>query len=470
MPITTAIAKYINQRLEEFKGNPLIEAIPARMSEEELLKTLFQAPEFNEEQRSWDSFERELCAKRLQRCLVPTNRYYQFYKMFYAMLSTGYIAKNPLSPKTVEWLYDRTKSVHISEKTTADTLMICGLSGLGKSTMVERTLSLFPQVILHTNYYGRPFQAKQILYLKFSIPPDGTRKGLFLRFFLAVDSLIGSDYAKQYGGKTMTVESQREGMDQICKTYWIGVIIIDELQNLNVATFDGKTQILQLFDEIANLTQVPIIKIGTTDSLRLFAGKFTSARRASSVGNIELERYKSDELDWQIMCEISWRCQWTKTETKLSDDIRVILYSLTQGIPFCLFRLLELANIEAISSGKEKIDKKILLQVYKKHFGLMKYALTALSKNRTAMFDDLATASEWFESGGDKGSISKLINLIDSNDLSSDAAKEILNAVNKISDNFELSETQKKKVMQMKTLLESSLNSNNKQALLNQRS
>ena len=344
MTIRKAKAKYTPQKLAEFQGNPLIEAIPPRLSQLDASLQLMREPDFSEEQRNWEPFERELCAKRLQRCVVPTIHYYQFYTLFHSMLVNGYLAKNPRSPETIEWLYDKNHSHRLNDKTTADTVMVTGISGLGKSTMIEHTLTLFPQVIEHTNHNGESFRGTQILFIKFSIPPDGERKGLFLSFFRAVDSIMKSGLEKQYGGRGVSVDAQRAGMDQICKTHWIGAIIIDELQNLNVASSGGKTKILQLFDEISNLTKVPIIKIGTNDSLELFRGKFTSSRRADSAGNIEIKRHTADDFDWNSMYEAAWNCQWTKKMTPSTPKIFDLIYQLTQGIPFCLFRLLELVK------------------------------------------------------------------------------------------------------------------------------
>lgn len=467
MNVRVADAVYTESRLKELQGNPLSEAIPPRLNEEAFLERIIRLPEFSDAERNWDDFEREMCVKRLERCLIPTSIYFHFYKQLYLSLYSGYISKNPLLPKTIEWLYDRDNTACLDDKTTADTMLLHGLSGLGKSTMLEHTLYLIPQVIQHTSYKRKTFRETQILYVKFSIPPDGERKGLLLSFFRAIDSIVGTKYFTQYCGINVSIDSMRAGVDIVCKKYWIGLIIIDELQNLNIASSAVKTKILQLFDEISNLTKVPIIKIGTNDSLLLFSGKFTSSRRADSAGSIEMKRYERNDTDWGNMCDVAWVRQWIKKPTPMTEEIRDLIYQLTQGIPSCLFRLFTLANIEAIASGTEKIDKSLLIDIYKKQFGLIRHALTALSKNRTSMYDDLASASDWFDTGGDRGSITKLLKLVAANEIRGDAAVDILNEVNSAVLNFYLSDRDRKKLTKIKAQLEDCVQAKDKQKILN---
>src|SRR5699024_12722126 len=55
-------------------------------------------------------------------------------------------------------------------RATADSLSIIGISGIGKTTAIERLLLMYPQVIKHEEYKGQPFNRTQIVWLKIDCP------------------------------------------------------------------------------------------------------------------------------------------------------------------------------------------------------------------------------------------------------------------------------------------------------------
>ena len=69
--------------------------------------------------------------------------------------------------------YVKRKSLHKHIKdrlnyicSTADSLSIIGISGIGKTTAIERLSLMYPQVIKHETYEGQSFNRTQIVWLK----------------------------------------------------------------------------------------------------------------------------------------------------------------------------------------------------------------------------------------------------------------------------------------------------------------
>lgn len=60
-----------------------------------------------------------------------------------------------------------------------------GFSGIGKSSVVERILSLYPQVLLHKS----PVNRLQVVWIKLNCPHDGSLKTLCMDFFTKVDNI-----------------------------------------------------------------------------------------------------------------------------------------------------------------------------------------------------------------------------------------------------------------------------------------
>lgn len=116
---------------------------------------------------------------------------------------------------------------------------VVGVSGLGKSTALQRVLSLYPQVIEHTEYHGQKFYCHQIPYLVVQTPHDASIKALILDIYLQIDSLIGTTYQKDALSRRLSIDVLVSQLNQIVRVNHIGLLVIDELQNITYHKSDG---------------------------------------------------------------------------------------------------------------------------------------------------------------------------------------------------------------------------------------
>ena len=82
-------------------------------------------------------------------------------------------------------------------------------SPLGRFLSIRKKrwiLSLYPQVIEHTEYKGMPLAVTQIVWLKLDCPHDGSRGELCYRFCKAVDDAVGSEFFDQYKRSRITID------------------------------------------------------------------------------------------------------------------------------------------------------------------------------------------------------------------------------------------------------------------------
>lgn len=423
--VTVARAQYTPSALEELRGNPYAEALPRRLAPDEFVQALAVLPDFAEEQREWPAAERQMAARRLQSSVIPSRSFRRFYEDLHGMLVMGYASRNPREPRVVEWMYDVAQKRSPVERTTAETQLLTGLSGIGKTTMLKAILDCFPQVIVHESYEGKPFRQQQLVFIHVEIPPDASRKGLCLSIFDAVDEALDTDYSAQYRKPRTSVDEMQDGIRTICATHGVGVIAIDEFQNLNVAKAGGDQVLLQFFDTLSNRARVPIVKCGTPPALRVFGRVFRSARRAGTGGDLEMVRHSPDDPDWQHLVRIAWRYQWVKHPVELTDELAAHIHDLTQGLPSMLFRLLQFANQEAIATGRETIDESLLDQVYARHFRLLRHALSALKLGEVGLYEDLMTANQFFESRDGRSRLKQLLDLARQTGMTGDAARAV---------------------------------------------
>jgi len=266
---------------------------------------------------------------------------------------------------------------------------------MGKTKLAELICGLYPQVIQHTVYNGQPFEWIQIVYLIVECPPNGTFGGLYDAFFRAVDRVLGTDHYNSVKGATNSVK--RGLMLQLCRTYWIGVLIIDELQHLNDAKAGGRREMLNFFDALTNDEGVATFKIGTYSAISMFADELRSARRANGDGLYDFKRALQTDKWWDLLVDTAWEYQWTQSRTEMTPEIRATLYDLTQGITAILIRLLVLAQKRAITLGKKKITSAFLKKIFNDYLTIVKPAVQALRRGGAKalkLFEDLLPTSD----------------------------------------------------------------------------
>lgn len=445
---TVAEAQYTDHQDPQLEGNPFAEAIPAQLPIADFVKAAAYLPPYDKSQVNLPAPARRLAAKLLQECVVPSRLYWDFYSAFHTMVLNGYRHRNPLQPSTVQWMYDIASNRRQVERTTAESLFCSGLSGVGKSTLLKTVLHFFPQVITHKSYAGQNFQRSQLVYVAVEVPPDASRRALCLSIFDAVDEALETDFGRQYRRGRPSIDDMQHGIQTITASYSLGALIIDEFQHLNIAKSGGQAQVLQFFDTLANTVRVPIVKIGTMAAISMFSGTLRSARRAATGGHIELRPHPADSNDWHNLVRHVWSYQWVKYPP-LNDELADYLHQLTQGLPSMLLRLLEITQLEAISRQRERVTKTLLKEVYKKHFGLLSHALSALRRGETGQYEDLMTAAQFYESGS-RNRLGEMLRLAQSQGFNAESAKSARDIANDLEIELDLSESQKRSVAKVK--------------------
>lgn len=278
-------------------------------------------------------------------------------------------------------------------RSTAAGFAILGVSGQGKTTAIESSLLLYPQVIHHSFYNDEPFIRKQLVWLKLNCPFDGSLKGLCLNFLQAVDAHIGTNYFKKFVSSRPSVDVLIPIMAHIATLHGIGVLVIDEIQNLSFMKSGGAEKMLNYFTQLINTIGVPIVLIGTFKAMKLLSGSFSQARRSTGQGDLIMDRLTEGD-EWDYFIENLWRYQWTVKNTALTKSLKKKMYHLSQGIVDIAVKLYMLAQWEAmeIGDGQERITVSLLQSVADRHMQLVQPLLKVLKRNVPndyALVDDL---------------------------------------------------------------------------------
>jgi hypothetical protein len=394
-------AHYLPQVVEDYKGNPLIEALPPIYSPDKAARLLAATPLYNEGERELDNEYREHCIHRLFSYFQPLNTHIDIEKRVSMSIRQGYISKNPATPQYTSKLAQGSAAIDSASgewqkayipHSTASGFTIIGMSGVGKTTAIERVLSLYPQRILHTQYNDEPLFMTQMVWAKLDCPFDGSLKGLCFSFFAYVDKVLGTDYSKKFAISRMTVDSALPRMAQIATTHCLGLLVIDEIQHLSQARSGGKDKMLNFFVTLVNTVGVPVVLIGTSKALPILQSEFRQARRSSGQqGALIWERMQND-ISWDIMLRAMWKNQWTRKRTLLTDELKNTLYDESQGIIDIAVKLYAFAQAKAIGDGTEEVTVAAIREVASIKLSILKEYLDALRSGdvrKMAQYEDI---------------------------------------------------------------------------------
>lgn len=394
------VAVYKEQIIKEYKDNPFIEALPNILSNEEAIDKLAVYPYFSEDERKYEAHYRYHLVQRLFQYFQPLNVNIDLESRVSRIIRQGYIARNSFKPEYSEAFQSGYKlilsgdielSCNQSFRTTASGFSLIGVSGIGKSTALNRVLSLTPQLLVHSEYKECKFSTYQITWIKLDCSFDGSTKGLCIDFFSRVDSIIKTTYHKKYGTGKHSVNVLMPIMAQVAKSINLGALIIDEIQHLSLAKSGGAEKMLNFFTTLINTMGIPIITIGTPKALSILQGQFRQARRGCGQGDMILEPMKNDD-NWDLIMEGMWDYQWTKKPVPYTKEFKDVIFEECQGITDIAVKIFAMSQIRAISSGKEEITPKLIHNVAKDNFRLIRPMIEALRSgnlNSLSKFEDL---------------------------------------------------------------------------------
>lgn len=390
---------YKEQPLREYTNNPFIEALPPIFSEDDVLDRFMVTPRINDQDKQSAMNIRYHVLKRVRNFIQPLPIHFEVERRLSTLIRRGYLARNPLDTTFLERVRvlhelreeEDTSHKHIDERlnyirSTADSLSIIGISGIGKTTAIERLLLMYPQVIKHEEYKGQPFNRTQIVWLKIDCPYDGSLSTLCKSFFKAIDDLLGTRYLEKYGYLNRVTSTMLLHMTSLASMYGIGVLVIDEIQHL-LHSKNDQEEMLNFFVTLSNTVGIPTVLIGTSKAEKLFKGNFRQARRAASDGAIIWDRMSEDSEEWEFFLETLWELQCLKTYSELTEELKKAFYYECQGITAVAVNLFILAQERALfdeDNPNETITPQVLKKTAKEDMQTIQPMMTAIQTDNWA--------------------------------------------------------------------------------------
>lgn len=341
-------AKYNKQLIPENQGNPLIESIPDRLGVEDFFDNLYSVPKYRTGSSNLNIEDRLALVRQVRPSFwLPTPSQYEKYRGIYNMIKIGYQSRNPIDVMynrqfSIGW--DKIYSHGLDESganiagniQTAQSLSEIGLSGMGKSKNYERILKkLFPQVIHHSEYQQKRLTLTQVVWLKIECPSGKSVGSLCRNFYDEVDKILGTNFYEKFGEKAGNIDNLAKRMVKVAAQINLGVLIIDEIQNIHKAHSGGDERIINFITELVNTIGVPVIMIGTFKAMYIFRNSLATSRRGLPDEYSEniVSFMEESSWEWKEFISALWKLQYTNEITPLNPELASLMYYHTMGIP-----------------------------------------------------------------------------------------------------------------------------------------
>ena len=260
-------------------------------------------------------------------------------------------------------------------KSTASGHMFISSTGTGKTTFIDAFLLSLPQIIRHKRYQGEDLGRAQVVYLKISIPPDGTLKAFCLNFFQAVDKLLNTNYLKQ-AFAAETVAKMTILMGKVATSISLGFLIVDEFQNLKIAKTEQCVVVFNMFVQMIEEYGISIVTLCTPAIQKLLRAKIAITRKL--IGNTTyFPLMAAGSNEWKHFTEAVWPFSYTRDASDLTPAVSAAWYKASGGNAAFAVHAYKLAQEDAIINDLV-VDEISFEMVLNDSFAALKPAIDAL--------------------------------------------------------------------------------------------
>ncbi|MDP5148133.1 ATP-binding protein [Shewanella sp. ULN5] len=357
-------AIYHDAILPEHQGNPLIEALRPKLPWEAVMADFSNYPDYAEDIADHiNPLVRDEYLNRIEELRQPLTDYEACFRAIERAIKKGYSAKNPLSPTTAQYLhYLVDERPEIEPRTgffqpKGEGLTLIGESGVGKTSMLEQVLSYFPSVIEHDSYKDRPLAVrKQVVWIKVDCPSNSSVRDLCEEILASFDLLLDREKTKPAG----TIGALVRQLEQCIKSSFLGMLVIDEMQNLQFKRTGGENNLLRFLHRLVNKLGVPLFFVANPPFDLTLVKELKAARRAESGYHHTMSVLAKESDSWKAFIAQLWNYQWTNVYTELTDELNNSLHLLSVGNIDMASRTYREAQRLVIGSDDERITVSTL--------------------------------------------------------------------------------------------------------------
>jgi len=238
-------------------------------------------------------------------------------------------------------------------------LVLSGWTGCGRSHVVDRVLSLFPQVVDHGFNEAAGWKSlKQLVWLKVHMPADGSRGGLIMEMLMEIDAVLETDYAQQFAGRSWTIEKQLVAVIFILAAHRCGLVVIEEAQEGNAGRASRfGAEFIRFFLRLLN-ANVAVAVVGNPLAFDELKSSAQNEARMTEFGWFEFTPIvdpASTEWKKDLVPGIWRQSQLLAEPDEDIEDLEQLLLDKSGGVPRYLARLRTETLLIALRAGAPRV-------------------------------------------------------------------------------------------------------------------
>lgn len=370
-------AEYLPSKNPDYCGNPFIEALPTRLKKKDFYDVFTLNPSLDNSQRLL-SCEERLDLVGSTHFFQPMSIHWDLYCILHSLLSESYKRRNPC--ELTHWTAmtsqraDLMKTFRLPVPRPRLSAALIGCSGLGKSNVVKRLISLYPRGIIHGIYQRHRLNRIQIPFVYVEARKDCSVRDICMQIVTQVDEIAGTNYRTMQLRKT--IDELIAGVAQVLQLYGVGLIILDELQELGPTKSGGYSATVSFVLRLTNTINGCLL-IGTPQAQIFMDEEIRYIRRSSGIP--EWRPLEVRSKDWSRFSQSMWKCQFTRTETPLDSALSETLHKVSFGIPDFAIEVYKATQRMLILHSRSD-DPEIITSEF-----IAKVAVTHLARELNAM-------------------------------------------------------------------------------------
>ena len=348
--------------------------MPRMLVGKELDDAMKVFPEYDSKIREKSVTERLIALQDIYRLYIPSQMTREIYsKVYFSILRS---LQKKQSILAVRQHGENSKMIRQQSYESiiggADSFLIIGDSGIGKSSAISRAVNiLLEEPVWDTGY------SKIIPALLVQTPADASIKGLLLEVLRKVDEVLGTRYHDNAVRSRSTTDMLIGTVNQVSLNH-IGLLITDEIQN--VVTNKNGRNLIGTFSQLINSSGISLAMLGTNISSPFFESEMMLARRSLGL-NYSAMQYDDE---FRVFCKIILTYLYVKEDVEINEELILWLYNHSLGNASVLMSLIHDSQEIAIMEGIEKLTVSTLNMAYEKRlFMLHNYIYTEPKKAST---------------------------------------------------------------------------------------
>ena len=221
-------------------------------------------------------------------------------------------------------------------------MLLYGLPGMGKTKILQKFLRD------HPSSFDEVKGVSRIKVIGVQMPPDADEKSLYEEILGALDARI------YYGHNT---SQMRRTARDLMTFVDARMLIIDELHALLGGSYRQQRILLNAIRFLANDLKLTLVCAGTADAKRALA---TDRQLADRFRAIELPAWVDDDSYHRFLVSFATVLPLQGKSDLLFAPLRRSILQHSEGVLVRIVGLLKELAIEAIQSGRERIDRQSL--------------------------------------------------------------------------------------------------------------